>query len=119
MKRTVRAAEAVKVNVVRAVEALEAEPDPWVRERTARDLAEYMRQAQELFADQRTAAFLIFREEYDYSLADLKAEFGLSRPRAAQIINRDAYKERHQASKHIAKKGKRDIPATKRRSKAR
>lgn len=92
--RSERAAIAVEEAIDRAIETLEQERDPFTRARVAMSLVERMRRAQEEFGDQRTVAFLILREEYDCSLADLSREFGIARARAAQIINRDAYKVR-------------------------
>jgi hypothetical protein len=93
-----RAALLLEQAIVRAIDTLEWERDPLLRARVAHELAERMRLAQEEFGDQRTAAFWQLRDE-GWSLADMKEEFGIARARAAQIINRDSYKDAKRAKK--------------------
>lgn len=102
-KRTARTTASVAHRFEQAIQdmidALEAEHDPIERSQVAHRLIERCRVAEEEFAEQRTLGFTDLREILNWSLADIGARFDISRPRAAQIINRQAYKDRRDAAK--------------------
>lgn len=81
------------------LDELEREPDPIVRAQEAHRVCEMMREYAEQYGWQRTAAFVELRERMGYSLADLAAEFSVSRARAAQIAVRDRYNDQKRARK--------------------
>jgi hypothetical protein len=76
----------------RALDALEAEPNPVKRARFAESLALMCRNASGEFGALRTGALAELREQ-GWSLSDMSKEFGIARARLSQIINRDDYKE--------------------------
>lgn len=81
-----------------AVDALEDDLDQVRRARTAETMIDLLRQAAREVGDQRTAALMGLRDE-GWSLADMKAEFGIARARLSQIINRDDYRAQRRARK--------------------
>jgi len=94
-----KAADRLEAAIGEAIDALEHERDPIERSQIANRLIERCRVAEEEFAEQRTLGFTDLREILNWSLADISARFGISRPRAAQIINRQAYKDRREERK--------------------
>ena len=61
-------------------------------------LAERCRGAQYEFGERRTEALISLREDEDWSLADMKAEFGISRARLSAMINREDRADRRRES---------------------
>src|SRR5262245_18270848 len=82
--------------IASALDTLESAGDQVLRARLAEHLAERMRQGLEEFADQRTAALGALRDD-GWSLADMMSEFGGTRQRISQVINRETYKEARKA----------------------
>lgn len=70
---------------------LDADLNQVRRARVAQQLSDMMRHAAELFAEQRSSALVELRDA-GWSLADMRAEFGIARARLSQLINREEYR---------------------------
>lgn len=94
VSRSERAAARLDQAIVDALTALDNESQLVLKARVAKMLAERCRGAQYEFGERRTEALIALREEEDWSLADMKAEFGISRARLSAMINREERAER-------------------------
>lgn len=78
--------------VASAIALLAADTNPVRRARVANLLSDRMRKAAEQFAEVRSGALVELRDD-GWSLADMKAEFGIARARLSQIVNRETYRQ--------------------------